>query len=107
MLNIQISTQALNQKSSDKSNVFKVAIDEFSLRNVNLHEVNYCFPSIAALFYYVIGNIRPKLRSSLRVIQLIACVTYPNLWKYGFQKILQPFIDDVNILAKVRAGMQY
>ena len=57
--------------------------------------------SIVPLFYYVIGNIHPKLRSSLRAIQLIACVTYPNLRKYGFQKILQPFIDDVNVLAEV------
>ena len=54
-----------------------------------------------ALFYYMLGNVNPKLRSRLKVIQLIACVTYPNLEKYGFDKVLRPFIEDVNKLSKV------
>ena len=33
--------------------------------------------------------------------QLIACVTSPNLIKYGFAAVLAPFIRDVNILAHV------
>ena len=53
------------------------------------------------LLYFTIGNISPKLRSSLRCIQLIACVTTPLLDQYGFRKVLQPFIDDVNRLAEV------
>ena len=57
---------------------------------------------VSALFYFTLGNIRPKLRSSLKCIHLIACVTYPNLQNDGFQKVLQPFIDDVNALSKVR-----
>lgn len=53
------------------------------------------------MFYYTIGNIRPELRSTQRMTQLIACVTTPNIEKYGFEAVLRPFIDDVNILAKV------
>ena len=33
-----------------------------------------------AVFFYMIGNMEPKLQSSLRCIQLIACVTTPVLW---------------------------
>lgn len=53
------------------------------------------------LFYYLIGNIEPKLRSSLKCIQLIACVSAENLEKYGFDMILKPFIQDANTLSKV------
>lgn len=53
------------------------------------------------MFYYMIGNLPPELRSSQRAIQLVACVTSPLIKKYGFEPILQPFIDDVNNLTKV------
>lgn len=72
------------------------------------HLVCYLYPCVSnyilihvGVFYYIIGNIKPILRSSLRNIQLIACVTVPVLQKYGFRKILQPFIEDVNKLSKV------
>lgn len=52
-------------------------------------------------FYYLLGNIEPRLRSVLRCIQLIACVTMPNLQKYGFEMVLKPFIEDANTLSKV------
>ena len=57
---------------------------------------------MAGLFYYVLGNVRPELRSTLKAIQLIACVTCNNLNKYGFEKILNPFIENVNTLSEVR-----
>lgn len=53
------------------------------------------------LFYYCIANIEPKLRSALRCTQLIACITVPNLEKYGLEMVLKPFIRDVNKLSKV------
>lgn len=46
-------------------------------------------------------NLHPMLRSSLKAIQLIVAVTYPNLLEYGYKPILQPFIDYMNELAKV------
>ena len=57
---------------------------------------------ITGMFYYSIGNLPPELRSTQRAIQLIACVSSPHIGEYGLQPILQPFIDDVNTLAKVR-----
>lgn len=57
--------------------------------------------SSTAVFYYMIGNIEPKLRSSLKSIQLVACVTTPLLQKYGYEMVLKPFIHDVNQLSEV------
>ena len=54
-----------------------------------------------AVFYYVLGNITPVLRSSLKCIQLILCITTPLLQKYGYDEVLRPFIRDVNRLSEV------
>ena len=53
------------------------------------------------VFYYMLGNIEPRLRSSLQCIQLLACITIPMLEKYGLHAVLKPFIDDVNKLSNV------
>ena len=53
------------------------------------------------MYYYTLGNLRSELRSTQRSIQLIACVTSQLLVKYGFEAVLKPFIDDVNVLATV------
>ena len=47
------------------------------------------------------GNIHPKHRSTLKAVQLIAVVTYPILKEYGFEAVLQPFINNMNKLRKV------
>ena len=49
----------------------------------------------------MLGNIRPKRRCKLKCIYLIACATNPILRKYGFHKIVQPFINDANRLSEV------
>lgn len=53
----------------------------------------------------MIGNIRPELRATQRAIQLIACVKSTHIKEYGFQPILNPFIDDVKTLAEVCIGV--
>ena len=53
------------------------------------------------MFYYILGNIRPELRSIHRAVQLIACVESPVISQYGFEEILNPFIKDVNKLCTV------
>ena len=53
------------------------------------------------MFYYTLGNLRPELRSTHRAIQLVACVTAPNLKMYGFEAVLRPFIKDVETLNRV------
>lgn len=70
----------------------------------HLFYLSHIYPQFchkAGMFYYTLGNIRPELRSSHRAIQLIACVTSPNLDKYGFEAVLDPFINDVNTLSEV------
>ena len=57
------------------------------------------FVIVVGLFYYVLGNIHPKLCSTLQPIQLKAVVT-PNLEECGFEKVLKPFISDANKLAE-------
>ena len=64
-------------------------------------DFNYMLDVDIGMFYYFLGNIRPKLRSALRCTQLIACVTTPILNKYGFEMVLKPFIDEVNKLTEV------
>lgn len=53
------------------------------------------------VFYYTIANVQPELRSTHCCIRLIAVVTSPLLSKYGFDKVLKPFIDDINKLSRV------
>lgn len=55
----------------------------------------------AALFYYTLGNLNPRLRADLRAIQLIAVVKHTYLKEYGLHSVLKPFIDDMNMLSKV------
>lgn len=66
-----------------------------------VHVYNLFTCTYVGMFYYILGNIRPELRSTHKVIQLIACVENPVLSEYGFHKILQPFIEEVNLLCSV------
>lgn len=47
----------------------------------------YCYFYHSTLLLYI-GNLHPMLRSSLKAIQLIVTVTYPNLLEYGYKPIL-------------------
>lgn len=60
-----------------------------------------------AVFFYMLGNIQPMLRSSLKCIQLIACITTPLLQKYGYHVVLKPFIRDVNRLPEVHITYKF
>ena len=48
------------------------------------------------IVFYTLGNIHPKYRSSLRMINI---ATVPVIEKYGLDQVLQPFIKDLNLLA--------
>ena len=54
-----------------------------------------------ALFYYTLGNISPKHRSSLRSIQLMAILKSNDLQRYGPDKVLECFMNDIKILERV------
>ncbi len=49
-------------------------------------------------FYYTIGNFHPKFRSQTRFIFLAILVKYKYLQENGYSKILEPLINDLNLL---------
>ena len=53
------------------------------------------------LFYFLLGNINPKYRSNLHVIQLVAVVETQILQKHSIHKILEPFMLDIKALETV------
>lgn len=55
-------------------------------------------PFCIALFYYALGNLSPKYRSSLQSIQLLIAVKSTLLVRYGADRILQPFLEEVKQL---------
>ena len=53
------------------------------------------------VFYYVIGNIRPIFRSTLRNIHLICVAKSKDIKEYGVDKLIMPFVEEVNKLSQV------
>ena len=54
------------------------------------------------LFYYTLTNITPALRSTLRVIMLLAVVKTSHIDEYGIDVILEPFVEEMSKLESVR-----
>ena len=54
-----------------------------------------------ALFYYTLGNIPPKYRSTKQSIQLFAVAKSSVLQKYGADAILTTFMDGIKSLEEV------
>ena len=52
-------------------------------------------------FYYLLGNISPRLRSKISSIQLLLLVKYDSIIKVGIETVLQPFIEDIQRLESV------
>ena len=48
---------------------------------------------------YILANIHPKYRSSLRSINLLIAAMFPVVEKHGIDKILEPLVDDLKSLA--------
>lgn len=57
-----------------------------------------------ALFYYTLGNISPKYRSSLGAIQLFAVLKTNLLEKYGCNQVLERFMEDIHLLESVSSN---
>ena len=51
------------------------------------------------IVFFTLGNVRPEYRSSLKAINLVAVATTPVIENYGLNKILDPFVKDLNTLA--------
>ena len=61
----------------------------------------YVTISPSAAFYYTLANISPQHRSSLNMIQLVTLVKAVDVATYGIDKILEPFMKDLEELEKV------
>ena len=66
--------------------------------------MNLCLYALlhAGCFYFVLGNIHPKYRSTLRSIQLVALAKVMHIKEYGLHSILQVIVDDICKLEKVQ-----
>ena len=53
------------------------------------------------MFYYQLGNLSPEYRSALKSIHLVAIAKSTVISKYGPNKILEPFMQDIKELEKV------
>lgn len=51
------------------------------------------------VIFFTLGNIHPKFRSQLRVINSSTVATYPIIEKHGLDCILKPFVQDLNVLS--------
>lgn len=58
------------------------------------------FHTVVAMFYYLLGNVRPKYRSQLKVIQLVAVVNSSVIDRNGIDATLTPVVDDIKSLEK-------
>ena len=56
------------------------------------------FVMCIGIFYFTLGNVRPKYRSKLSTIQLVAIVKHKYLSAYGMDAVLRPFVDDMKKL---------
>ena len=54
--------------------------------------------NILGTFYFMLGNLHPKHRSKLSSIFLVALVKHKLLQKYGMDRILEPFVQDIKKL---------
>ncbi|XP_071153109.1 uncharacterized protein [Mytilus edulis] len=86
-----------NQFFIDNPDALQIMLffDEFTAVNPLGHQVkNY---KIAG-FYMLLGNLPPKFRSQLHCIQLVALCHSTTLKHNGFEKILDPLINDLQSL---------
>ena len=49
-------------------------------------------------FYFILGNIAPKFRSKLKMIQLVCLCPSEYVNQYGMRQVLQPLIHDLHVL---------
>ena len=51
------------------------------------------------IVFFTLANIKPCYRSQLKIMNLVLVATTPIIEKFGLDRILEPFISDLNLLA--------
>lgn len=54
------------------------------------------------MFYFMLGNLSPELKSQIKSIQFLAVAKVTVVEKYGVDILLEPFMRDLKILEEVR-----
>ena len=57
------------------------------------------------MFYFSLSNLSPHLRSSLKSIYLVNMSYFTDINRYGIDKILEPFMDDIKLLEQASSTM--
>lgn len=60
----------------------------------------YYFNTVGVV-YFTLGNLPPTQRSQVNAIQLLAIATSPVIKEYGIDAILEPFMNDLELLEQV------
>ena len=63
-----------------------------------IHSTHHTLLILIGFFYFALGNLMPRYRSSLSAIQLLGIVKRSIMIEYGMNAILQPFINDIKKL---------
>ena len=63
--------------------------------------IHLCTDDAVGAFYYMLGNIRPQLRSKLSVIQLLLLAKYENVKEFGIDQMLESIVKDIKTLESV------
>ena len=53
-------------------------------------------------FYFLVGNVRPHLRSKIHNIQLLLLAKYTTIVEFGIDRMLEPVVEDIRKLESVR-----
>ncbi len=70
-------------------------IDEFTVSNpLGYRVAKYKITAI----YFLLGNLEPKFRSKLDLIQMAALARSMHVKKYGLLSLLEPLIEDIKVL---------
>lgn len=66
-----------------------------------MHSIIIIISTNTGVFYYQLGNLTPKFRSSLSSIHLVCIAKSSVIQRHGPDKILEPFMADIKELEKV------
>ena len=53
---------------------------------------------VTGMFYFSVGNIRPRFRSKIKTIQLLAVCKQKLIKKYSMNAVLRPLVKDIKKL---------
>ena len=54
------------------------------------------------MFYYILGNFKPELRSSLQAVQILAIAKANDFHSLGWETLIRPFVEKMKLLSRVR-----